>query len=196
MVTVCRCGRTRVSQWLLLPRVRALPRSPGDRSCRGVLEPPSPRSLFTHTCLVSCAAGQSAPLVLFVIMHALTPASSTPATFPRALFATLVTSRRRVLERRRGEAFAQGLLVRRLHLGVLLPLSARGLTRVFLRILFARCSSAVWCLQTVGSTPNRRARGTLFAHSLFWLSCAIGAGRVWLEQRASPSLLADRLGAL
>ena len=103
--------------WLLLPRVRAMPRSPGGRSCRRVLEPPSPRSLFTHACLVSCAAGQSALLVLFVIMLALTPASRTPAPFPQALYATLVTSRRRVLERRRREALAQGLLVRRLHLG-------------------------------------------------------------------------------
>ena len=107
--------------WLLLPRVRALPRSPGDRSCRGVLEPPSRRSLFTHACLIPCAAGQSALLVLFVIMLALTPASSTPAPFPRALFATLATSRRRVLERRRREALAQGLLVRRLHLGSCCP---------------------------------------------------------------------------
>ena len=49
-------------------RIRAPPRSPGDRSCRGVLEPPSPRSLFTHACRVSCAAGQSA--LLFVIMLA------------------------------------------------------------------------------------------------------------------------------
>ena len=105
--------------WLLLPRVRALPRSPGGRSCRGVLEPPSPRSLFTHACRVSCAAGQSA--LLFVIMLALTPASSTPAPFPRALFATLVTSRRRVLERRRREALTQGFLVRRLHLGSSCP---------------------------------------------------------------------------
>ena len=63
------------------------------------------------------AAGQSALLVLFVTMFALTPASSTPTPFPRALFATLVSSRRRVLERRRREALAQGLLVRRLHLG-------------------------------------------------------------------------------
>ena len=86
-----------------------------------VLEPPSPRSLFTHACLVSCAAGQSALLVLFVIMHAVTPASSTPAPFPRELFETLVTSRRRFLERRRREALAQGLLVRRLHPGSSCP---------------------------------------------------------------------------
>ena len=117
-----------LAPWLLLPRVRALPRSQGDRSCRGVLEPPPPRSLFTHACLVSCAAGQSALLVLFVIMLALTPASSTPAPCPRTLFATLVTSRRRVLERRRREALAQGLLVRRLHQGSSCP-SARSLTR-------------------------------------------------------------------
>ena len=55
-------------------------------------------------------------------MLALTPASSTPAPFPRALFATLVTSRRRVLERRRREGLAQGLLVRRLHMGPPCPL--------------------------------------------------------------------------
>ena len=107
--------------WLLVPRVRALPRSPSGRSCRGVLEPPSPRSLFTHACLVSCAAGQSALLVLFMIMLALTPASSTPATRPGTLFATLVTSRRRALERRRREALAKGLLVRRLHPGSSCP---------------------------------------------------------------------------
>ena len=107
--------------WLLLPRVRTLPRSPDDRSCRGVLEPPSPRSLFTHACLVACAAGQSALLVLFVIMLALTPASSTPAPFPRALFATLETSRRRALQRRRREALAEDLPVRRLHLGSSCP---------------------------------------------------------------------------
>ena len=83
-------------------RIRAPPHSPGDRSCRGVLEPPSPRSLFTHACRVSCAAGQSA--LLFVIMLALTPASSTPAPCPRAPFATLVTSRRRAHDRRRREA--------------------------------------------------------------------------------------------
>ena len=100
--------------WLPLARIRALPRSPGDRSCRRILEPLSPRSLFTRARLVSCAAGQPALLVLFVIMLALTPASSTPALCPRSLFATLVTSRRRVLERRRREALPQGLLVRRL----------------------------------------------------------------------------------
>ena len=93
-----------LAPWLILPRVRALPRSPGNRSCRGVLEPASPRSLLTHACLVYCAAGQSALLVLFVIMLALTRASSTLAPCPRALFETLVTSRRRVLERRRREA--------------------------------------------------------------------------------------------
>ena len=50
-----------------------------------------------------------------MIMLALTPASSTPAPCPRALFATLVTSRRRVHERRRREALAsKGLQVRRL----------------------------------------------------------------------------------
>ena len=87
------------------------------RPCRSVLEPPSPKSLFTHACLLTCAAGQSALLVLFVIMLALTPASSTPAPCPRSLFATLVTSRRLVHERRRREALAQGLLVRRLHQG-------------------------------------------------------------------------------
>ena len=110
-----------LAPWLLLPRVRALPRSPGDRSFRGVLEPPSPRSLFTHACLVSFAAGPSALLVLIVIMLALTPASSTRAPCARALFATLVTSRRRVLERRHREALAQGLLVRRLHPGSSFP---------------------------------------------------------------------------
>ena len=57
-------------------------------------------------------------------MLALTPASSTPAPCPRSLFATLVTSRRRVHERRRREALAQGLLVHRL-----LPHSTRGLAR-------------------------------------------------------------------
>ena len=36
--------------WLPLARVRALPRSPGGRSWRGVLEPSSPWSLFTHAC--------------------------------------------------------------------------------------------------------------------------------------------------
>ena len=97
-------------------RIRAPPRSPGDRSCRGVLEPPSPRSLFTQACRVSCAAGQSA--LLLVIMLALTPSSSTPAPCPRAPFATLVTSRRRAHDRRRREArSSQGLPVRRLHLG-------------------------------------------------------------------------------
>ena len=64
-----------------MPRLASLARRP----CRSVLEPPSPRSLFTHACLVSCAAGQSALLVLFVIMLALTLASSTPAPFPRTL---------------------------------------------------------------------------------------------------------------
>ena len=99
-------------------RIRAPPRSPGDRS--GVLEPPSPRSLFTHACRASCAAGQSA--LLFVIMLALTPASSTTAPCPRAPFATLVTSRRRVQDRRRREALSsQSLPVRRLHLGSFCP---------------------------------------------------------------------------
>ena len=116
--------------------------SGGDRSCRGVLEPPSLRSLFTHACRASCAAGQSA--FLFVIMLALTPASSTPAPCPRAPFATLVTSRRRVHDRRRREALpSQGLPVRRLHPGsscsflhaVWLEISP---VVVFLRILFAR----------------------------------------------------------
>ena len=96
-----------------IPRLASLARRP----CRSVLEPPSPRSVFTHACLASCAAGQSELLVLFVIMLALTLASSTPAPFPRTLFATLVTSRRRVLERRRREALAQGLLVCCLHPG-------------------------------------------------------------------------------
>ena len=122
-------------------RFRAPPRSPSDRSCRGVLEPPSPGSL-THACRVSHAAGQSA--LLFVIMLALTPASSTPAPCPRAPFATLVTSRRRVHDRRRREALSShGLPVRRLRLGsscpslhdVLLEISP---VFVFLRILFAR----------------------------------------------------------
>ena len=119
-------------------RFRAPPRSPSDRSCRGVLEPPSPGSL-THACRVSHAAGQSA--LLFVIMLALTPASSTPAPCPRAPFATLVTSRRRVHDRRRREALSSQVLpVRRLHLGsscpslhdVLLEISP---VFVFLRIL-------------------------------------------------------------
>ena len=113
---------------LLLPRVRALPRSPNDRSCRGVLKPPSPRSLFTHACLVSCAAGQSALLVLFVIMLALslvehTSAVSTgtvrdpcdqPSSSPRA------TSSRSPCTRTSCSSSSPG---------VLLPLSARGLVR-------------------------------------------------------------------
>ena len=45
MDAVCRCGRARLSHWFPLARIRPLPRSPGDRSCRSVLEPPSPRSL-------------------------------------------------------------------------------------------------------------------------------------------------------
>ena len=102
--------------WLLLARIRALPRSPGGRSCRGILEPPSPRSLFTRMRLLYCAAGQSA-LPCSIIMLALTPASSTPVPCPPALFATLVTSRRRVHDQRRREALSsQGLPVSRLHL--------------------------------------------------------------------------------
>ena len=109
-------------------RIRAPPRSPGDRSCRGVLEPPSPSSLFTHACRASCAAGQSA--LLFVIMLALTPASSTPAPCPRAPFATLVTSRRRVHDRRRRKTLSsQSLPVRRLHLGPSAPLCTRSDSR-------------------------------------------------------------------
>ena len=99
------------------PRLASLARRP----CRSVLEPRSPRSLFTHACLLPCAAGQSALLVLSVIMLALTPASSTPAPYPWSLFATLVTSRRRVHERRRREALAQGLIFRRLHQGTSCP---------------------------------------------------------------------------
>ena len=99
-----------------------LPRESAPRLARQAiaLEPPSPRSLFTHACRVSCAAGQSA--LLFVIMLALTPASATPAPCPRAPFATLVTSRRRVHDRRRREALSsQGLPVRRFHLGSSCP---------------------------------------------------------------------------
>ena len=115
--------------WLPLPRIRALPRSPGGRSCRGVLEPPSPRSLFTHVCLVSCAAGQSALLVLFVIMLALTPASSTPAPFPRALFATLCEQPSSSPRATSSRSPCTGSSCSSSSPWVLLPLSARGLAR-------------------------------------------------------------------
>ena len=108
-------------------RIRAPPRSPGDRSCRGVLEPPSPRSLYTHACRVSCAAGQSA--LLFVIMLTLTPASRSsavstgtirdprdqPSSSPRA-----TSSRSLFITRSSCSSSSHG---------VLLLLSARGLTR-------------------------------------------------------------------
>ena len=54
------------------PRLASLVRRP----CRSNLEPPSPRSLFTHACILPRAAGQPALHVLFVIMLALTSASS------------------------------------------------------------------------------------------------------------------------
>ena len=55
------------------------------------------------------------------------PASSTPAPCPRLLFATLVTSRRRVHDQRHREALSSpGLLVSRLHLG---PLCTRSDSR-------------------------------------------------------------------
>ena len=84
------------------PRLASLVKRP----CRSDLEPPSPRSLFNHACILPRAAGQPALHVLFVIMLALTLAPSTPAPCPRSLFAILVTSRRRVHERRRREALA------------------------------------------------------------------------------------------
>ena len=80
---------------------RALPRSlgvPAEATLSVLLRG---LSLFTHECLVSpplCC--RSASTSCFVIMLALNPASSTPAPCPRSLFATLVTSRRRVHERR------------------------------------------------------------------------------------------------
>ena len=77
------------------PRLASFVRHPS----RSDLEPPAPRSLFTHACSLPRAAGQPALHVLFAIMLALTPASSTPAACPRSLFATLVTSRRGVHER-------------------------------------------------------------------------------------------------
>ena len=81
------------------PRLASLARRP----CRSVLEPQSPRSLFTRARLVSSPVLLVSQhfLFFFVIMLALTPASSTPAPCPWSLFATLVTSRRRVHERRR-----------------------------------------------------------------------------------------------
>ena len=119
---VCPCGRARLSRGCYFRE--SAPCLALQAAAPGFLESPSPRSLFTHACLVSCAAGPSALLVLFLI----TPASSTPAPFPRALFATLVTSRRRVPERRRREALAQGSCSSSAP-EVLLPLSGRGLSR-------------------------------------------------------------------
>ena len=116
MVAVCRCDRARLSRGCNFcasaPCLARQAIAPAERHRAS-----SPRSLFSHACLVSCAAGQSALPLLFVLMLALTLASSTPAPFPRSLFETLVTSRRRVLDRRRRDALSQGLLVRRFHLG-------------------------------------------------------------------------------
>ena len=205
-----------VVRWLLLPRIRALPRSPGvpgDASLSLLL-----RGLCSLTRVSSGAAGQSALLVLFVL--ALTPASSTPATFPRELFATLITNRRRVLERRR-EALARGLLVRRVHPGSFCTLSARGLARnqssrrsatpplqgESTVCRFHRIS--VWHLHVLDHTLA--IQSALRSFTLQQCSCrfmTISAGYVcdraspvmlvvWaLEQRASPSLPADSLGAL
>ena len=115
--------------WLPLPRESA-PRlalqaeDPDEASLSLLL-----RGLCSLTrARASCAAGQSA--LLFVIMLALTLASSTPAPCPLAPFATLVTSRRRVHDRRRREAlFITESSSSSSSPGVLLPLSARGLTR-------------------------------------------------------------------
>ena len=104
--------------WLPLPRESA------PRLARQAIAPAeaSLSLLLRGLCWLSA--------LLFVIMLALTPASSTPAPCPRALFATLVTSRRRVHDRRRREALSsQGLPVRRLHLGSSTPLCTRSDSR-------------------------------------------------------------------
>ena len=118
MDAVCRCGRARLSRGCHLresaPCLAHQAIAPAEASLslllRGlcslarVLSPP----LCCWSASTSCS----------VIKLALTPASNTPAPCPRSLFATLVTSRRRVHERRRREALAsQGLPVRRLHQG-------------------------------------------------------------------------------
>ena len=113
--------------WLPLARVRALPRSPGGRSCRGVLEPPSPRSLFTHACRLLCCWSVSTSVCDHVRAHSgveHTGAVSTgtvrdpreqPSSSPRS------TSSR--------SPFITGSSCSSSSPGVLLPLSARGLTR-------------------------------------------------------------------
>ena len=58
---VRRCSRA-VLGWLLSVAA-VVPACPVIATC--ILEPPSPRSLFTHACLLPCAAGQSALLVLY-----------------------------------------------------------------------------------------------------------------------------------
>ena len=108
-------------------RIRAPPRSPGDRSCRGVLEPPSPRSLFTHACRLLCCWSVSTSVCDHARAHSgveHTSAVSTgtvrdprdqPSSSPRSTSS--------------GSPFITGSSCSSSSLGVLLPLSARGLTR-------------------------------------------------------------------
>ena len=123
----CRCDRARLSRGCHLREsepCHALQAADPDEASLSLLL----RGLGSLMHVVSCAAGQSA--LLFVIMLALTPASSTPAPCPRALFATLVTSRRRVHDQRRRENLSsQGLPVSRLHLGPPAPLCMRSDSR-------------------------------------------------------------------
>ena len=108
MDAVCRSDRARLSRGC---HFRANPRSASLAR----------RSLLPHSRVSRLLCCWSVSALLFVIMLALTPASSTPAPCPRAPFATLVTSRRRVHDRRREALPSQGLPVRRLHLGSSCP---------------------------------------------------------------------------
>ena len=117
MDTVCHCDRARLSRGCHLresaPCLAHQAIAPAKASLSLLL-----RGLCSLTRASSHVPLVSQLFMFSVIMLTLTPASSTPAPCPRSLFATLVTSRRRVHERRRREALAsQGLPVRRLHQG-------------------------------------------------------------------------------